>query len=68
MISMIQKKFDIEIGNLLMDKNYFHKRRKSKQPKYNNTKKFLRIAIILIYFTIHIVYVSICQSSASSNI
>lgn len=62
---MIQKNFDVDIGNLLIDKNNFHKRRKSKKPKFNNTKNILRFGIILIYFAVHIIYVSMCQSIAS---
>lgn len=65
---MIQKKFDVDIGNYLVDKNSFHKRKKSKKPKFNNIKKLLRAGVILIYFVVHIIYVSMCQSTASSNI
>lgn len=64
-IGMIQKKFDVDISNLLVDKNSFHKRRKSKKAKFNNIKKFLRVAVIFIYFAIHVVYVSMCRSISS---
>lgn len=68
MIGMVQKNFDIDLRTLLVDKNEFHKRRRSKNAKYNITKKFLRIGVILIYFIVHVVYVSMCQSIASENI
>lgn len=32
-VGMIQKNFDIDFRNLLVDKNEFHKRKKSKNPK-----------------------------------
>ena len=64
-IGMIQKNFDVDVGNILVDKNNFHKRRKSKKAKFNNIKKILRVAVILIYFGIHVFYASMCQSIAS---
>lgn len=58
---MIQKNYDVDVNGLLDEKNQFRKRKKSKTPKYNVVKKIARLGIILAYFIIHIVYVSLCQ-------
>lgn len=58
---MIQKNYDVDINGLLDEKSQFRKRKKSKTPKYNVVKKIARLGIILAYFIIHIVYVSLCQ-------
>ncbi len=65
---MIKKNFDIDFKNLLINKNHFQKRKKSKDAKFNKNKKYFRIILIIVYITVHIIYVSICKSNASSNI
>jgi len=65
---MIQKNFEIDLKYILIDKNHFHKRKKPKNVKFNNNKKFGRIIFLILYFFVHISYVSICQSNASTNV
>jgi hypothetical protein len=65
---MIQKNFDIDLKNILIDKNHFHKRKKPKNVKFNNNKKYGRIIFLILYFFAHITYVSICKSNASKNV
>lgn len=65
---MIQKNFDIDLKNFLINRNHFHKRKKPKDVKYNNNRKYGRIFFIVMYFLFHLSMISTSSMTASDNI